>query len=78
MSHDVRELASIAHHSYLMAGGEIVAEGTPAELAGSEVPIVRQFISGNPDGPSPFHYPAPDLTTQLLAPVAGRRTGGRS
>jgi phospholipid/cholesterol/gamma-HCH transport system ATP-binding protein len=76
VSHDVRELASIAHHSYLMAGGKIVAAGTPAELAASELPIVRQFISGNPDGPSPFHYPAADLTTQLLAAVPRRLTGG--
>jgi phospholipid/cholesterol/gamma-HCH transport system ATP-binding protein len=76
VSHDVRELASIADRSYLMAAGTIVAAGTPKELAGSDDTIVRQFISGDPDGPSPFHYPAPDLTEQLLADAAGVPSGG--
>jgi phospholipid/cholesterol/gamma-HCH transport system ATP-binding protein len=66
VSHDVNELASIAHRSYLMAGGRIVADGTPRDLAASPLPIVRQFMSGDPDGPAPFHYPAPDLVSQLL------------
>jgi phospholipid/cholesterol/gamma-HCH transport system ATP-binding protein len=69
VSHDVNELASIAHRSYLMAAGTIVASGKPTELANSKVPIVHQFMSGDPDGPSPFHYPAPDLTAQLLSEV---------
>jgi len=66
VSHDVNELASIAHRSYLMASGTIVAGGTPRDLAASQLPIVRQFMSGDPDGPAPFHYPAPDLVSQLL------------
>ena len=66
VSHDVNELSSIADRSYLMAEGTIVADGTPAELAESKSPIVRQFMSGDPDGPAPFHYPAPDLTSQFL------------
>jgi phospholipid/cholesterol/gamma-HCH transport system ATP-binding protein len=28
---------------------------------------VRQFMKGEADGPVPFHYPAPDLKTQLLS-----------
>jgi phospholipid/cholesterol/gamma-HCH transport system ATP-binding protein len=28
--------------------------------------VVRQFMSGAPDGPVPFHYPAPDYYRQLL------------
>jgi phospholipid/cholesterol/gamma-HCH transport system ATP-binding protein len=78
VSHDVRELASIADRSYLMAGGKIVAGGTPADLASSDSTIVRQFMSGNPDGPAPFHYPAPDLTTQLLSSPAALHAGGGS
>ena len=76
VSHDVHELSSIAHRSYLMAAGKIVAAGTPADLAGSELPIVRQFMSGAPDGPSPFHYPAPELTSQFLAGRTNARSGG--
>jgi len=66
VSHDVAELATIAHQSYLMAEGRVVAAGTPAELARSDSPIVSQFMSGKPDGPVPFDYPAPDIVTQLL------------
>jgi phospholipid/cholesterol/gamma-HCH transport system ATP-binding protein len=66
VSHDVNELASIAHRSYLMASGTIVAGGTPRDLAKSQLPIVRQFMSGDPDGPAPFHYPAADLVSELL------------
>ena len=66
VSHDVNELASIAHRSYLMASGTIVAGGTPGDLAKSQLPIVRQFMSGDPDGPAPFHYPAPDLVSEFL------------
>jgi phospholipid/cholesterol/gamma-HCH transport system ATP-binding protein len=66
VSHDVRELASIAHHSYLLSGGKVVAHGTPAELDASPLPIVRQFMSGESDGPVPFHYPAADYHADLL------------
>ena len=78
VSHDVRELATIADRSYLMAGGKIVAGGTPADLASSDSTIVRQFMSGNPDGPAPFHYPAPDLTTQFLSSPAALHSGAGS
>jgi phospholipid/cholesterol/gamma-HCH transport system ATP-binding protein len=57
VSHDVHELASIAHHSYLLSEGRVAASGTPAELLASELPVVQQFMNGLPDGPVPFHYP---------------------
>jgi phospholipid/cholesterol/gamma-HCH transport system ATP-binding protein len=66
VSHDVQELATIAHDSYLMSGGKIVASGTPQELAQSNLEVVKQFMTGNDDGPVPFHYPAPDYRKDLL------------
>jgi len=66
VSHDVKELATIAHDSYLISEGRVVAAGTPQELSGGGSPIVKQFMSGSPDGPVPFHYPAPDIAAQLL------------
>lgn len=66
VSHDVHELASIAHDSFLLSEGRVVAAGTPAELARSDSGIVRQFMAGSADGPVPFHYPAPDYHEQLL------------
>jgi phospholipid/cholesterol/gamma-HCH transport system ATP-binding protein len=66
VSHDVHELATIAHDSYLISGGTVVAEGTPKELAASGSEVVKQFMTGSDDGPVPFHYPAPDYRKQLL------------
>jgi len=45
----------------------VIGQGVPAEIlkAGSE--RVRQFMEGLPDGPVPFHYPAPDFREQLLS-----------
>jgi phospholipid/cholesterol/gamma-HCH transport system ATP-binding protein len=66
VSHDVQELAEIAHDSYLLSQGKVVAKGTPEELRHTMTPEVRQFMEGLPDGPVPFHYPAPDYAKQLL------------
>jgi phospholipid/cholesterol/gamma-HCH transport system ATP-binding protein len=78
VSHDVDELASIAHHSYLLSGGKVVADGSPAQLRDSPLEVVRQFMSGEPDGPVPFHYPAPDYHAQLLGKHEVGRSGDRS
>ncbi len=67
VSHDVPELASIAHDSYLLSGGQVVAKGTPQELRDSGLDVVRQFMEGSAEGPVPFHYPAPDYQQALLA-----------
>jgi phospholipid/cholesterol/gamma-HCH transport system ATP-binding protein len=66
VSHDVHEIAAIADYSYLLSEGEVVAEGSPAQLQAEHKDVVRQFMTGAPDGPVPFHYPAPDYFEQLL------------
>jgi phospholipid/cholesterol/gamma-HCH transport system ATP-binding protein len=66
VTHDVEEISRIAHRSYLLAGGRAAAAGSPAELRATAAPVVRQFMSGLPDGPMPFHVPAPDYREQLL------------
>jgi len=66
VSHDVREIAAVADAAYLLSGGKVVASGTPAALADSDSAEVRQFMRGLPDGPVPFHYPAPDYAGQLF------------
>ena len=66
VTHDVQEISRIAHYSYLLAGGRVVAAGTPAQLHEDQAPVVQQFMNGLPDGPVPFHYPAPDYFAQLL------------
>ena len=72
VSHDVDELSRIAHDSYLLSEGRVVASGTPDQLRESQLEVVRQFMEGIADGPVPFHYPAPDYFAQLLGDEARR------
>ena len=65
VSHDVHECFEICDYAYLVSGGHVVAEGTPAQLQSSEEPDVRQFIRGEMDGPVRFHYPAPGIAQDL-------------
>ncbi len=65
VTHDVAESLRIADYVYFIASGKVAAEGTPDDLAKSTDPFVRQFVDGAPDGPVPFHYPAPPYTVDL-------------
>lgn len=74
VSHDVAETASIADYIYLVSDGEVVGSGTPDEVLNSDLPRVKQFMQGLPDGPVPFHYPARKLQDDLIKQdVAGGR-----
>ena len=66
VSHDVAEIANIADWCYVISGGVVVAAGTPAELEASRDELVAQFMSGAPDGPVPFHFPAADYRAEML------------
>lgn len=66
ISHDVNEILSIADHAIVIAQGKLLACGSPAEVKANHDPIVQQFLHGEPDGPAPFHYPAPDYQQDLL------------
>jgi len=70
VSHDVAECFDIVDYVYFVSAGRIVAHGTPQELRRSGHPFVHQFVQGEPDGPIPFHYPAPDYGADL-APREG-------
>ena len=66
VTHDVEETFSFADYIYFVAGGVVVAEGTPDDLRNSTLPFVHQFVYGEKDGPVPFHYPADDYRHELL------------
>lgn len=66
VSHDVKETSAIADYIYVLSGGKVVGEGSPEALGRTNSPWVRQFLQGLPDGPVPFHYPAPDFLGDLL------------
>ncbi len=67
VSHDVAETAGIADYIYVLSGGRVVGQGSPAELAASDSSWVQQFMQAQSDGPVPFHFPAPDYAEELLS-----------
>jgi phospholipid/cholesterol/gamma-HCH transport system ATP-binding protein len=66
VSHDLAETASIADYLYVVGDGQVLGQGTPAELMASDNPRIRQFMKGEPDGPVPFHFSAPGLANDFL------------
>jgi phospholipid/cholesterol/gamma-HCH transport system ATP-binding protein len=66
VSHDVKEITSLADRIVLLSGGHVVADGSPKELCSSPSEIVKQFMGGSADGPVPFHYPAADYFEELM------------
>lgn len=66
VSHDLAETASIADYLYVVGDGQVLGQGTPAELMASDKPRIRQFMKGQADGPVPFHFSAPALAEDFL------------
>ena len=70
VSHDVAEAAEIADLIYVISGGKVVESGPPRQLREHGGEWTQQFLRGLPDGPVPFHYPAPDLARDLFGEPA--------
>ncbi len=51
VSHEIPEIFSIASRVAMLHEGVIVEVGTPEAVQCSQNPLVRQFISGDPEGP---------------------------
>lgn len=66
VSHDIAETSKLADYIYIIAGGEIIGQGEPAELFEKSNPEVTQFIQGLPDGPVAFHYPVKESLAKEL------------
>lgn len=66
VTHDVSEVLDIADYVYILANQKIIGEGSAEEIKHSSSPLVQQFLQGNADGPVPFHFPANDLTQDLV------------
>ena len=64
VTHDVDEVFTIADYVHILAGGRVIASGTPDEIRtlvasdknDDNARMVKQFIRGDADGPVPFHY----------------------
>lgn len=66
VSHDIEESCDIADYLCILSEGKVLGFGTPDELKASDNPEIRQFLTGAPDGPMAFHYPADDYQQDLL------------
>ncbi len=77
VSHDLHETFAIADQVVVLANGKIAAQGTPEEVRASEDPLVRQFVTAQPDGPVRFHHPGPSIE-QDFGPAHGPHAGGVS
>ena len=69
VSHDSSAVAKVADIVHIISGGTFVATGTVDEIFSSDQTMVKQFVSGMPDGPIPFHYPAKTSLTEDLVYV---------
>lgn len=69
VTHNVGEACNIADYMYLIGEGVVVGEGTPEQMLASRDPMIHQFMSGLPDGPVAYHYPAAELESDLLSAV---------
>jgi phospholipid/cholesterol/gamma-HCH transport system ATP-binding protein len=65
VSHDIHETLAIADYVYILSAGKVVGRGSPADLANTDNPWVRQFVQALPDGPVRFHYPGPAFAEDL-------------
>lgn len=73
VTYDVKEALKVADYVYVIADGQVVGRGTPAEVSASQSPYLKQFLNALPDGPVRFHFPAPPLQEDLrLAPPPER------
>jgi phospholipid/cholesterol/gamma-HCH transport system ATP-binding protein len=66
VTHDVKEVMTIADYIYILAEKKVIGEGTPEQIRQSESPLVQQFLRGEADGPVPFHYPADNIAQDLM------------
>ncbi|HEY6241653.1 MAG TPA: ABC transporter ATP-binding protein [Burkholderiales bacterium] len=67
VTHDVAEALELVDYVYYMSAGKVEFRGTPDEVRAAGLSSLKQFVYGEPDGPVPFHYPAPDYQQDLLA-----------
>lgn len=51
ISHDIEGAYQVGQNIAMLYQGEIIAQGTPAEIRDSSDEVVQQFIHGRPEGP---------------------------
>lgn len=65
VTYDVAESLKVVDYIYFIAGGKVVAQGTPDAVRASTDPFVRQFVDGQADGPVAFQMAGRPLVEEL-------------
>jgi len=71
VTHDVEEACSIADYVCILSDGGVIGFDTPDNLIKHGSDQVKQFMTGEADGPVPFHFPAADLVEDILRGNSG-------
>lgn len=66
VTHDMKSVFSIADRVAMLYEGVVLEVGTPDEIRSSPNQMVRQFISGSPDGPIKFFQQKDDYLEHLI------------
>jgi phospholipid/cholesterol/gamma-HCH transport system ATP-binding protein len=66
VSHDVPETLGISDNAYVISDGEVIGKGTAESISHDTSAKLQQFLTGLPDGPVPFHYPANPFNQDIL------------
>ncbi len=67
VTHNVSQINQLVDLAVILIEGKVAASGRPEQLMQDQTPAVIQFLTGQADGPVPFHYPARELGEDLLA-----------
>jgi phospholipid/cholesterol/gamma-HCH transport system ATP-binding protein len=67
VTHEMASAFRVADRMVMLHNGRVVAEGTPETFRDADDPLVRQFITGAPDGPIPLRRSDKDYLEDLLA-----------
>ncbi len=66
ITHEIPSIFRIADEVLMLYGGRIAFRGTPQDLRNSTSPLVRQFVSGDPEGPINAPRQLADLSERLI------------
>ncbi len=66
VTHDMKSVFSIADRIAMLYEGRVLEVGTPDEIRKSDNQMIRQFVSGSPDGPIRFFQQKDDYLEQLM------------
>jgi phospholipid/cholesterol/gamma-HCH transport system ATP-binding protein len=65
VTHDMNSVFRIADRIAMLHKGKILQVGTPDEIRNTKNELVRQFITGSPEGPIEFLKPGEDYLEEL-------------